>query len=270
MAHSLYDKFAGMVETGQLRYVCLEHCVTRQIEVAQERPAREIQLDARSSSLVVKEQAQLSEISISSDHDLYNAFLRRALAMDLVGLLTFGTHQKWIQRLFEILQQSPAPGFQKVTHAQDLRADRQSYIRMTDLSCGQLKPKADGSKPLDEILENMEQDMSVMYHLLQLPASLASENKPSKPAKRPSEPKQPKSASSAPPKPHNKARPAKRMRMPAGLEGCVAQTDDGTRLCFGYNLGTCPAGCDVKECPRGAHLCAKPGCFKQHPASAHR
>ena len=45
---------------------------------------------------------------------------------------------------------------------------------------------------------------------------------------------------------------------------------DGTRFCFAFNL---PEGCTLaspgQSCPKGAHICAKPGCQnKKHPHSA--
>ena len=78
------------------------------------KPEREIQLNATKTSLVVKEQSHGAEISISSDLALYQALQRRTLAMDLAGLVSYEIMRKWIDRLFALYSQSPAPGFQKV------------------------------------------------------------------------------------------------------------------------------------------------------------
>lgn len=57
--------------------------------------------------MVVKEQPVTKEIKIASDLALHQAMTRRALALDLVGLATFGTVMKWTDRLFELLAQQP-------------------------------------------------------------------------------------------------------------------------------------------------------------------
>ena len=61
-------------------------------------------------------------------------------------------------------------------------------------------------------------------------------------------------------------------QMPWGLEGCVANLEDGTnrRLCFGCNLGECTLAQPGQQCPKGFHLCAKPSCGKSHAACDHR
>ena len=47
--------------------------------------------------------------------------------------------------------------------------------------------------------------------------------------------------------------------MPAALFGGVAAMPDGSRLCFGYNLGTCPSS--GAKCQKGLHKCCKNQCF---------
>ena len=51
--------------------------------------------------------------------------------------------------------------------------------------------------------------------------------------------------------------------MPAQLIGGVSALEDGSPLCFGYNLGKCDQA--AEECTRGKHLCCKKGCHKRHP-----
>ena len=86
--------------------------------------------------------------------------------MDLVGLASFATLQKWTTRLFTLFQQAPAPGFQKVSQAQLLRADRQAFLRLNELSAGSLKPDASGKRALDDFIDSLHFDVSVTYFLL--------------------------------------------------------------------------------------------------------
>ena len=110
-----------------------------QQELLGTKPEKEFQLDATITALVIKEQPSTHEIRISSDLALYQALQRRALAMDLKGLATYEVSKHWIDRMFAIYSQSPAPGLQKVSQAQLLRADRHSFIRLSEKFPGNLK-----------------------------------------------------------------------------------------------------------------------------------
>ena len=60
-------------------------------------------------------------------------------------------------------------------------------------------------------------------------------------------------------------------RLPPALIGKDLKTPDGRNICFGFNL---PEGCrnaePGKSCPRGAHVCCEPGCYKAHSLCQHR
>ena len=78
-------------------------------------------------------------MALTSDHELYQAIIRRTLAMDVVGLATFSTSQAWIERLFETLNQDIPGGFVKVSCAQLLRADRQGFVELARVCNGRLR-----------------------------------------------------------------------------------------------------------------------------------
>ena len=59
-------------------------------------------------------------------------------------------------------------------------------------------------------------------------------------------------------------------RMPAQLIGLSPQNAQGEAICFGYNLGTCTGAADGETCPKGWHVCMKPGCFKAHSQLNHQ
>eukprot|EP00972_Heterocapsa_arctica_P085719 12631229-Heterocapsa_arctica.AAC.1 len=55
--------------------------------------------------------------------------------------------------------------------------------------------------------------------------------------------------------------------MPPGLAGMLGSIPGGgPRICWDYNLakgcGNAPPG--TEECPRGAHVCCRPGCGGSH------
>ena len=55
-------------------------------------------------------------------------------------------------RLFTMYQQPPAPGFQKISQTQLVRADRHAFVRLNELRMGSLKPGADARLPLSHHL----------------------------------------------------------------------------------------------------------------------
>ncbi|CAE7298793.1 unnamed protein product [Symbiodinium sp. CCMP2592] len=161
VAHCVYDKLANMRENDELKYLSPGECITRDAELCCEKPPKALQLDANKMGIVVKDEEALATMSVDSDLQLYQAMMRRALAMDLVGLASYETVQKWNERLFRIMSQDPPPEFQKVSRAQVLRADRQCFLELARTCNGNLKPDARGVLPLDKEFEKLEYNQSV-------------------------------------------------------------------------------------------------------------
>ncbi|CAE7737917.1 unnamed protein product [Symbiodinium sp. CCMP2592] len=141
VAHCVYDKIATMRENDELKYLAPNECITRDAETT-------------------------AAITLDSDLALYQAMMRRALAMDLVGLASYACVQRWNERLFRIMSQDPPPEFQRVSRAQVLRADRQCFLELARVCNGNLKPGPDGSLPLDKEFKKLEFNTTVMYFLL--------------------------------------------------------------------------------------------------------
>ena len=276
-AHSLYDICTSMIEKNEVSYINPNRCLSRQQELMGSKPEKEIQLDATKTSLVVKEQQAHAEISISSDLALYQALQRRTLAMDLTGLASYEVMRKWIDRMFALYSQAFAPGFQRVTQAQLLRADRQAFVRLSEQFKGSLKTFAGAGKPLDPFIERMDSDMTVTYFMLPIPvshgASTSSGDKVDKDKKRPDAPAGNKGQPGANKFQKGSSKGAqkgskgkRRDPVPQSLKGMHSRTPQGDPICFGYNLGSCKQGA---SCPR-KHVCAVPGCYKSHPQTEHQ
>ena len=273
-SHALYDLCASMIEKNEVSYISPSKCLSRQQELMGTKPEKEIQLDSTKTALVVKEQNTTAEINITSDLSLYQAMQRRTLALDLTGLVTYEVMRKWIDRLFALYSQPPAPGFQKVSQAQLLRADRQAFIRLSELFVGSLKAAVVAGKPLDPYVEKLENDMTVTYFMLPVPTShsAGSTDKVDKVDKDTKRPAAPNTKGGQPPKKFQKGaskgsnKGKKRDPIPTALRGMHSRTPQGEPICFSYNLGTCKQGA---SCPR-KHVCAVPNCYKAHPQTEHQ
>ena len=63
-------------------------------------------------------------------------------------------------------------------------------------------------------------------------------------------------------------------RMPAELVGMDFRVQSGVHegkpICFGYNMRAgCRSAGSGESCPKGAHVCCVPGCYKNHPCHQH-
>ena len=258
VGHCVYDKLATMRENNELKYLAPNECIMRDAELCNEKPPKALHLDANKTGLIVKDEETTAALSLDSDLALYQAMMRRALAMDLVGLASYTTVQRWNERLFRIMSQDPPPEYQRVSRAQILRADRQSFLELACVCNGNLKPGPDGSLPLDKEFDKLEFNTSVMYFLLPVRGGGkgGGRDKPGKPRKRKDHEADPNSSKKA---------KITRDPTPEELKGMHSRTPDNKPICFNYNLGKCKAGAKCKF----KHVCCKPGCYKAHPIGDH-
>ena len=225
------------------------------------------------TALVIKEQYSTAEISITSDLSRYQAMQRRTLALDLT-VVAYEMMRKWIDRLFALYSQPPAPGLQRISQAQLLRADWQAFIGLSKLFTGSPKAAVVAGKPLDPYVEELECDMTVTYFMLPVPTShsAGSTDKVDKTDKDIERPAAPNTKGEQPPKKFQKGaskgsnKGKKRDPIPTALRGMHSRTPQGEPICFSYNLGTCKQGA---SCPR-KHVCAVPNCYKAHPQTEHQ
>ena len=199
--------------------------------------------------------------------------------MDLVELASFDVIQRWIDRMFEMYNQQPAPGFQKVTQGQLLRADRQAFQRLSELCHGSLKA-VDGVRPLDAHIQTLATDVTVTYFMLPAPSHSQSAAKTSDKDhsekdkassssgnKRPASSMKDNAQTKAPtPRARNKGAGKFRDPIPQALKGMHSRTPQGKPICFSWNLGKCAKG---DACPRDL-VCCVPGCYKNHPQAEHQ
>jgi len=106
---------------------------------------------------------------------MWEAMTRRSLAFDACGIIDYEVFQKWVTYMFQVMREPAPPGFKQPGVTQLLRTDRQAFAPTRD----SIKPKPDGTRPLDSILEDMAQDHTAMFFLL--PTVAPSGSKPDKP-----------------------------------------------------------------------------------------
>ena len=70
------------------------------------------------------------KVDTSSELQVQWAFQRRGLAFDQCQLISYATHDKWVQTLLSSLTREPPPGFARVTMEQAIRADQEIFTVM--------------------------------------------------------------------------------------------------------------------------------------------
>lgn len=279
VAHSSYDLAFTMLEKDTITYLHPEKFVTRRSELLQKRPMKQLSLDQ--DSLTVKEKPLDMTCSTRSELELVQAFRRRALAFDLVGLAVYEVMNSYHAELLSHMQEEPPPGYTHVTVTQVLRADRAVFLHLAE-NLTSLKRDASGDLPLEKELMNTLARPNVSFHLLPLaasgPAKPAPKANPNNVNKRKHEepPKVAPAAGKGAPrlKGRGKGKNKRKGRgpnVPRELVGKALETAEGKRICWPYNMQSgCADAPPGGQCQRGTHVCAEPGCGRAHSLLQHK
>ena len=108
-----YDLCVELQEKDAEYYLAPHKFTTRSSEVVKDKPSKELVLDA--NSLKINDTKNRDPIAISNELELSQAFTRRALGCDVVGIVSFQRMEKWHRYLFQQMAHSPPPGYMKPT-----------------------------------------------------------------------------------------------------------------------------------------------------------
>ena len=211
--------------------------------------------------------------------------------MEVGHLLSFKAHEKLVDYFFEELAREPPHRYDKTSLDQIMRADREIFARMAELtrdgfkSMGNIPAK---EFPLDKVLERTLLDPRIIHLMLPLP-SLSASSRPAKNDRKREqhqdnseinklreEVKRLKSNHKGDNKGKGKGKGGdkgkggknkKNPAMPKELHG-MNNTVDGKKLCFDYNMKKGCTSRGVNACTRGSHLCCYPGCGGEHPLTS--
>ncbi len=164
-AHSVVDAFVAMLEESVLKILPLSKCISREQELAQAKMDRQIVV-IENHQLQVKPKTLVGEASLSNELRVHNAMIRRGLAMDQAGLMTFSLHDKTMREfLSHLTRQHPArfkgPDIQSI-----LRADQELWVRCAEACKSELRLRADGKLPL-QMNTTCRLQWSFTYYLCQ-------------------------------------------------------------------------------------------------------
>ena len=130
------------------------------------------QLSLDSEKLMVKEKADIPDQFHSSELQAFEALRRRGIAMAFADLMSWESHERYLQQLTSHLRAEPPPNYQRPTLPQVLKADRQVFLYLIRVGVG-LKRQPDNSLLLDSMIFTALQSYEVGFHLLPLPKVVA-------------------------------------------------------------------------------------------------
>ena len=210
------------------------------------------------------------------------ALQRRGLAMEIAGFMTYECHELIRAKLLDALtREVPSEQYEQPTLEILRSADKEIWkqmARMCDKGIRATTPR--DPLPVDQNIEKVLD--SVAVNMILMPLAKAPGGQKRQPddqdgggkaagragrKRRRGQGSQPASAPSAG---QQKGTDKGKGRgwdvpMPRELRGGVPCLPDKTPICFGYNTGRCKAVAPGARCPKGVHVCCKPGCGGLHP-----
>lgn len=269
-AQALMEECIHQYDTRTIRYIEPSKCNSREIEVMAGRSDRKLKIET--NTLSVKETKSIPEEDTSTAFKLGACLKRRAVAYEFAGLISFRVHELYIDKLFKRLHTEPPPQYQATTLGQILRADREVWIHLAQ-TVNDIRPLADGTRPLDAALTNALNDYNVAFHLLPLPLSSLPSYNAQRSDSQSSFPPAPPTGHGPYTRPSGKGKKGKgkgkgvslgSSYAPRGIKGCVGRDNRNRPLCFNFNLGKCEDAPVGASCAKGRHVCFKANCFKLH------
>ncbi|CAE7270489.1 unnamed protein product [Symbiodinium sp. CCMP2592] len=174
-AFCVYDAVTTQVEQGSLKYIHPSNVPTRQQELSQAKPAKELTLDASGNGLSIQDKQSKVQAQLGTEMATYRALQRRGLAYDLVGVLSFRVHERWLQKAFAHMSAPAPPGYSRPSLQQVLRADRALWLelagRQPTLTRSPANAPLTDARCLDRAFEEASHTMDVNFHFMPLQQS---------------------------------------------------------------------------------------------------
>ena len=270
-SQALLEECTHQFDSRVLRYVEPAKCNSRELEVSVGKSDKKLRIE--SSTLSIKESKHTPDEDTSTAYKLLNCMKRRAIAYEFAGLISYEVHERYIDKMMRRLNAEPPPNYQQTSIAQILKADREVWVVMSQ-TVSDIRPDANGLKPLDKAIHEALMDYNVTFHMLPLPQTSASAYAPVR-HREDQQRDQGSGWRDSGYKGNQASRKGKGKNKggggssfaPRGIQGAVGRDAKGRPICFNYNLSECPDAAAGAACKKGRHVCFKANCFKPHQFS---
>ena len=169
-AHAVVDFFTTMLEECAPRYLPLSKCISREQELQSQRVDKRIVV-LEDRQLQVKNRAPDAVADLSTDLKVQNAFIRRGLACEQAGLISYATHEKVRHAFMAHMTRAAPGGFKAPDIAAVLRADKELWMKAFERCKSSIRMEPSGKLPMDVALLELYNAPEVVFHLLPTPAA---------------------------------------------------------------------------------------------------
>ena len=280
---SVVDFYNACAEEGTLRYLPWSKIVSTKIE-ASGKPVAEWKPD-RTGFIRVMMTDEIPSQEIGHNLlKLEHVMVRRAVAMEAAKLLSFESAMRASAMWFEHMEDAPAdPDLYDSTSLEQVQKADVELFNMVARKCKKgLMLTPTGEYPIEvhwlaalagtriaQILVPLAKP--VRRSVPNVPQqSAANKMQHQERAQQNHQQKQPKGGKKGKKQGGKAKGTGKGTPRPAELMDCVTSTAGGDPICFAFNLDGCSSGIAAgARCPKGWHMCAKPGCGKNHSQRNH-
>ena len=140
-SHSLLDAVWQIKNDDILRFLSPEVCTSRPQEAGGVKKEFFTKQDAAGQIKAVQRE-DAPHADLSTEFRVRQALTRRSLAFDQIGLLTFESQESYHDYLFSLVLKEALPTHYPITVDQVLRADKQFWLRLMELTRDGILPLA--------------------------------------------------------------------------------------------------------------------------------
>ena len=267
---SLVDTAVAIYESDRIKYIEWQFCVSREHEVlTSSKKDTSLSFDS-SGVLKTSKKDQVVPCEASSELQIKYCLTRRGLALEQGNVMSYENHDKWAEKLLACRLNEPPNGYARVTFKQMQLADAKLFVVLGEKCRKGIKVAGGGARPCDTHFEAAMNSNEVQHLLQPMPMGAKPKPETDTPKVQPARPTVSKKGGgkSSGKKGHGKGTRTWKPSIPQELlsMGCVGITSKGNPLCYDFQLGKCSLAVQNQRCQKGMHLCAIPGCHKEHAA----
>ena len=269
-SYGLLDAVWSMREDDQLRYLTLESCTSRPQEILGIKKESFVKAEASSGVLKQVSRDVNPLADLTTEYRVKLVLTRRALAFDNCGLCEFSVMESVHDYLYSLVMKEALETHHPITVQQILRADKQLWIRLIELTRDGIIASVSGKNPIEVNIPIARLDPLFNALLQPLARSTASYGNTgterAKPYQEGNQAKQGKGGKGRGGKgrgkgPKGGGKGGKALTsMPDELKGMRMSTNSGGAYCWAANLSSgCPNARFGGYCNKGFHGCMKCG-----------
>ena len=164
-SHALVDLVNSMCDSNNVVWIPPSKCSKRETEITMATKEKSSMVSIEQELLKVSAAEPDIKTDTSTDLQWQWAMMRRGIAMDQCGLISWDTHQLWTQQLLSMLTKEVPTGYARLT-LELVRADKELFTVMAQELQLTDKRLTATPAPMDESMKTLRTDPRITMCLL--------------------------------------------------------------------------------------------------------